>query len=559
MKFFSFIKNTLRAYEFKHSLISLFSIVVLLLMIVKLSIFPYGFGIFDVTTVYTQGMVSNNGVRLINPLFVDYNEADREVSSLVFSGLMKYDPSKRAVVDDMATMTLNEDKTQYTLQLREGLKWHDGADVTAEDVYFTYHDLIMSPSFPNEILKANFAGTQIEMLNDRTVRFTLEKPNIFFVANLTTGIVPEHVLSGIEPYEILNNSFNSVPVGTGPYKVVEAPQTFPSGRMQITLERNTNYYGPILEIEFMRFITYPTMTGLMDEISSLNGVVRVTGEDIMNFESSERFQLLSYELPQYTAVFMNMESQILKDPDVRLALQKSVDKTALMDLFVDKIPVDTPLMQLNQEEWEYQPNVEEAQGALKDAGWEYLAEDTEKAGIRYDDEDNPLALNLVARFAPEGSSQNEETQKVVAYLQDSWESIGIEIQVEFLPDETFREAISSRQYDLLLVGQSLGYNLDTYSYWHSTQADPGGQNFANYKSFQVDKLIEDIRFVFDEEKRAELLTDLAERIREDVPAVFLYRPVYYYADDGKVNGISTDGLVFPSDRFYNVGEWTFAK
>lgn len=559
MKFFTFIKQTLAAYDFQDKLISLIAVAVFLSMVVKLIVFPYGFGLFNATNVYTQGLVSSNGIQLINPLFIDYNSADREVSSLVFSGLMKYDPVKRAIVDDMARMSLNEDKTVYTLEIREGLRWHDGQKVDAEDVYFTYHDLVLSPSFPNEILRSNFAGVEIEVVDDMTVQFTLEKPNIFFVTNLTVGIVPEHVLGEIEPYEILNHSFNTLPIGTGPYMVTSPAESFPNGRMQITLERSPYYYDQPSEVEFMRFITYPNMTTLIAELNSLNGVVRVTGKDLSNFEGSDRFTLQSYELPQYTAVFMNMESEILTDADVRLALQKSVDKAKLMELFVDKIPVDTPLMQLEQEEWEYQPSLEEAQGALKDAGWEYLEEDVDNEGFRHDADGNPLALNLIVRFSPEGSEQGQEMQKVVKFLQDSWESIGVDVQLEFLPDETFNEAIRSRQYDLLLVGQSLGYNLDTYSYWHSTQASPGGQNFSNYKSFQVDKLIEDIRFVFDEEKRARELTELAKKIREDIPAVFLYRPVYYYADDGKVQGISTDGLVFPSDRFFNVGEWVFSR
>ena len=119
--------------------------------------------------------------------------------------------------------------------------------------------------------------------------------------------------------------------------------------------------------------------------------------------------------------------------------------------------------------------------------------------------------------------------------------------------------LTKRAYDLLLVGQILGYNLDTYSYWHSTQATPVGQNFSNYKSFQVDSLIETIRSTFDQDKRHEKLTELAERIKDDIPSIFLYRPVYYYASDSKVSGISMEGVVFPSDRFGTMSKWKFDR
>lgn len=552
--------KVLKSYTYNDWLITLIGFAIVLLMFVKMIFFPFGLFGFGSSNIYTEGIVSKSGIQNINPLFVDYNEADREVTTLVFSGLMKYDPSTRSVVDDIANLSINEDKTQYKFVLREGIKWHDGEPVTADDVYFTFHDIVIDPSFPNEILKTNFAGVVIEKIDDRTILFKLEKPNIFFVTNFVTGILPKHILKNVEADELLSDKFNKMPVGNGPYMITEAVEAFADGRMQVTLERSPYYYGDPFEIEFMRFITYPTISRLVEEIDSVNGVVRVTGDYVSEFQNNERFDLISYELPQYSAVFMNMESKLLKeDKLIRLALQKATDKEVLLSQFIDKIPVDTPLLQLNQAEWEYQPALDQAQGALKDAGFTYNDEDTEKMGIRYDDEGNALELSFIARLYDQSSPQFEETKKVVQYLNDTWEGIGFSIQVEFLPPDEFKERVMSRAYDLLLVGQSLGYNLDTYSYWHSSQADPLGQNLANYKSFRVDSLIEDVRSIFDPDKRAERLNELAEQIKEDVPAVFLYRPVYYYATDGKVSGVSMDGVVFPSDRFSNISDWKFTR
>jgi peptide/nickel transport system substrate-binding protein len=349
-----------------------------------------------------------------------------------------------------------------------------------------------------------------------------------------------------------------MPVGSGPYMMAEAVEAFADGGMQVTLASNPYFYGAKSEIEVLRFLSFPSMDKLIEEISSLNGVVKITGNHILSFKNMDRFELIPYELPQYTAVFMNMESKMLKDnKNIRLALQKAIDKEALIAQFEDKIPVDTPLMELNQDEWVYQPSLEQAEGALKESGYNYADEDTEKAGIRYNDDGDALELSFIARLYDEGSDQYAETLKVVSFLQESWEGVGFSIKVELLPDEMFKERIMSRSYDLLFVGQSLGYNLDTYSYWHSTQADPLGQNLSNYKSFAVDSLIEDVRFVFNQEKREKLLMNLAEQIKEDIPAVFLYRPLYHYATDGKVAGISMDGVVFPSDRFAGISQWSF--
>jgi peptide/nickel transport system substrate-binding protein len=557
---FKLLLAVLKTYDYRDRVITAIGFAIFLLMIVKMIVFPYGLFGFGETNIYTEGLVARNGIQNINPLFVAYNEADREVSALVFSGLMRYDPDKQAVVEDMATLTVNEDKTEYTFELREGLQWHDDKPVTADDVFFTFNDIVMHASFPNEILKTNFAGVEIEQLDDRTTVFRLEKPNVFFISNLVTGILPKHILEGVDPFEILQHEFNKKPIGSGPYMVTEPVEEFQDGRTQITLNRNPHYYGEPSEVEFMRFVVYPTMEELLEGINAVNGVVKVTGKYILDFENNERFELIPYELPQYSAVFFNMDSLVFKDEDkVRLALQKAIDKDALFEEAVDKVRVDTPLMELSQDDWEYQSDLEEAEGALKDSGFEYSADDLEKQGLRYNDDDEALEVSLIARLYTEGSYQAEETFEIVEGLRMAWEQIGVGVRIEFLPLLDFNERIMQRHYDVVLVGQNLGYNLDTYSYWHSSQANPSGLNLSNYKSFQVDAIIEDIRSVFDLEKRKERLAELAEKLKEDVPAVFLFRPIYYYASDDEVIGIDMSNLTFPSDRFARMSAWSFEE
>lgn len=552
--FFAVIKS----FDYRDKLISILSFAVLLLMIVKLIVFPYGLFNFGESNTYTEGLVSRLGIQNINPLFVDFNDADRDVSALVFAGLMKFDPEKNAMVNDLGELKINEENNEYLFTIRDGIKWQDGEPFSVEDVYFTFHDVIMGEGFPNEILRTNFEGVKIEKVGDKQIKFVLEKPNLFFISNFTVGILPKHLLSGVKPEEILGSEFNRMPIGLGPYMVSEPIEAFNDGRMQVTLSKSDYYYGEPVKLDNIRFVVFPTMDELMAHVNSLNAVVKVSGDYIDDFKSNPRFGLIRYELPQYTAVFMNMESRFLKDDSVRLALQKSVDKSKLIGEALDKIAVDTPLMELSQEEWEYQPSKEQAEGALKDAHYRYELNDTERKGPRTTDESEPLKLNFIARLYDEGTYQFEDTKKVVSFLQKTWEEIGIDIEVEFLPSEELNARIASRQYDLLLVGQNLGYNLDTYSYWHSTQASPLGQNLSNYKSFQVDSLIEDIRSTFDPEKRKEKLEELAVRFKEDIPAIFLYRPVYYYAMDGKVTGVEVKNVVFPSDRFDRVANWDFS-
>jgi peptide/nickel transport system substrate-binding protein len=559
MNFFRKFFEVFKTYTYADKIVSILALAVFLLMLTKMILFPYGLFGFGQNSIYTEGLVAKNGIQSINPLFVDYNEADREVSRLVFSGLMKYDPLKKAVVDDMAHLTISEDKKDYIFTLRDGLKWHDAAALTIDDVYFTFHDLILNPAFPNDILRTNFSGVKVVKVDAKNIKFSLEKPNAFFVSNFLIGILPQHILKDTNPVDILQIDFNKKPVGSGPYIVTDPIESFPDGRSQITLTRNDTFYGEKSEIELMRFIVYPTMDDLLAHIDAVNGVVKVSGNNILDFLKNDRFKLVPYELPQYSAVFMNMESKILKNLAVRSALASSIDKAAYIGDSLDKININTPILELKQKDWAYKYDVDSANVSLKNAGYKYGADDVNKLGIRYDKDDNALELKMVVRLYDEGSYQFEETKKMVDFLVASWKKVGVSTQVQFLPVEDFNERISKRDYDVLLVGQNLGYNSDTYSFWHSTQAGPLGQNLSSYKSFRVDSLIEDIRSTFDLTQRATKLNELAKALKDDVPAVFLYRPIYYYAFDTKLTGLSMDGAVFPSDRFSNISSWNFKK
>ena len=85
-------------------------------------------------------------------MYTEFNEADADVSSLIFSGLVRYNVESGLFEEDLATHTLSDDQLTYTFTLKT-TPWQDGTEVSAEDVYFTYHDIIQAPDFNNPVLK----------------------------------------------------------------------------------------------------------------------------------------------------------------------------------------------------------------------------------------------------------------------------------------------------------------------------------------------------------------------------------------------------------------------
>ncbi len=500
--------------------------------------------------IYSEAMVGE--FEHLNPVLTEFNEADADVSSLIFSGLVKFNPENGQFEEDMATHTLSADHLVYTFTLKNNVVWQDGEPVTAEDLYFTFHDIIQSENFENPVLKSNFEGVQIEKPDSRTISFTLNTPNSFFYSGLTVGILPQHILGETAVTELEFAEFNEQPIGTGPYQVT-GPYTKNSNGSQVNLTRFTNYYGPAPKIERLRMLTYPDWETLLENRSTWHAVARV--KDVMSEEmDTENLVAYHYTLPQYTAIFLNTDSPKLTKNKTRLGLLKAIDKTKLLNDNKGFLSIDTPILELSQDEWIYSPNSEEAKGAFYDAGWPLAEGET----VRKNSDGEPLSLNLLRRdFSVDQPNQEAWLKTVTDELVQQWAAIGVEVKVKSLSLSELDTAIADRDYDLLLYGQGLGYNLDVFSYWHSSQATSHGLNLSNYQNPRADALMESIRQSFDTEKREKELKELAGIISEDVPAIFLFTPDYTYWVDSRVTGIKLEKILSPKDRFGTIENWSF--
>ena len=338
---------------------------------------------------YIEGSVGT--IRTLNPWFTVTNDANSDITSLVFSGLQRFSPFTGEIEDDMALLTLGDGNRIYTLTLRDNLFWHDSTSldphpVTADDVLFTYK-ITQEQGFPNPILQKNFRGVDIEKINDRTVQFRLKEPYYFFRSNLTLGLLPKHRLEGV-PVERLMEAldFNLAPVGSGPYKfrsMVEAEMS-----TEVTLEKFPDYYGSKPYIDRVIFRAFGDYPSLLSDLRNLDGVRHVPRNKLGQAIIPERYRTFFYALPQYVALFFNMDRSILKDQNLRLGLQLGTNKQAIVDTINERMIVDTPLLEFAQDNWQYQFKLDLAQGALFDSDWnlpekirlQHLLENREKNG-----------------------------------------------------------------------------------------------------------------------------------------------------------------------------------
>ena len=659
---------------------------------------------------YIEGSVAE--LKPLNPWFTVTNDVNGDIVSLVFSGLLRYNPDTNAIEEDLATYTVSKDGKIYTARLKDGIMWHDSVldnphPVTADDVVFTF-ETIKDPAFPNSLLRQNFRGVTIEKIDDRTVQFRLDQPYGFFPSNLTLGLLPKRAFQDV-PVKLLNQTldFGFAPIGAGPYRLRSISQTDLS--TEVTLERVERPVTPSYRLDRLVFRIFTDYRSMLSDVRNLDGIRLIAHTDDGKPIAPDRFTTVDYTLPQYVALFFNLDRGALKDQKLRLGLQLGTNKQEIVDQIRLAKIVDTPFLELEQEAWEYKFDAAAAQGALFESSWYYpekirlqrLLEQREAnttgllkvesivlldtgaaltvsgvgGGVSGKDSVNGIPLrsnpsmsggwivalpthggtgalkigmNLIKLTSEDGktldsayvlrtangvefqraaeeqrliesflstrageltgsqavgssdmildsgflrrrraedpvsirindrgdqlnlrlltSPQPENYASVARSIADQWRKLGVNVTVD-VPETRgeFEEKLLKRDYDILLFGQSLLDNLDSYPYWHSSgvqkvtgkRADLrlDAYNLSQYASFETDALLEQIRGNASVAQRQGLLTKLQELFRRDVPAVFVYSPVYTFAHRDDIQGIEVGKLSLHSDRFRTLYRW----
>ena len=153
--------------------------------------------------------------QFINPAFAPNNEVDMDLTRLIFSGLLQYNERLELETDLALSYEISDDGLQYIFYLNENVLWHDGEQLTADDVIFTTN-VIKDPQYLSP-LQVNFRGVTVEKLDDYTVTFTLKEPFAPFLNSLTFGILPQHKWGRLRQKPHTGKT-NLEPVGTGPFK-----------------------------------------------------------------------------------------------------------------------------------------------------------------------------------------------------------------------------------------------------------------------------------------------------------------------------------------------------
>lgn len=495
--------------------------------------------------------------RFINPV-LGFSDVDRDLSSLVYLGLM-HKNSKGSLEPGLAEKyEISEDNLVYTFTLKENIYFQDNTPITADDVVFTIDtvkdSVIKSP------YKANWDGVSVEKIDDRTITFTLKQPYGAFLENTTFGIMPKHIWGGT-PIEL--NNFNTSPIGSGPYMI---NKTIKQSSGVITSYEFKAFDKFVLGKPFVKYINihfYQNEDELVkalkskevDQINSITPLGAVSLED-------DKFRIESSVLPRIFGLFFNQnQNQLFVDKSVVKAIDLAIDKERIINEVLSGygVVIDDPIppsMTAYQKMTNSTPNTREETNKKIDElltkdGWTKNGEGLleKKTGTKNKTTTTLLSFSIATGNAP-------ELVRAAELIKQDLEQFGMVIDVKtFETGNLNQNVIRPRKYDALLFGEIINHEFDLFAFWHSSQRKDPGLNVAMYTNVKVDKILEDAFTTTDEDIKAKKYAEFENEIAKDMPAVFLYSPDFIYIVSKDLQGLDIKNITSPGDRFLDIHKW----
>lgn len=491
----------------------------------------------------------------LNPLLSFYNGADSDVAALVFSGLTRLTMQGEVAPDLALGWEIDPTGITYTFRLNPHTLWHDGQPVSTDDILFTV-GLLQDPDYPGPPHTAQlWQSVQVDKIDDLTVRFVLEEPYAPFLDYTTVGLLPAHLLDGIQAVDLPSlPEFSRAPVGTGPFRLT-AVKVAEGLITEVSLKRFNRYYGPAPNIENLVFHFYPTAAASLEAYAegAVEGVGHVPPELLLEAWQQERLNFYSAPQAEMTLLYFNemlTATVPFATTEVRQALFFALDRTELVaevlqgQAVIPQTPLQPGTWAYSTEgvpQYPYDP--EKARALFSRAGW---TRPTLTGTLRNRVGDS-LAFSLMVADEP-------EDVKVGQLLAEQWERLGISVTVQAVPVLVCNAALESHDYEVALAHFILPGDPDPYPFWHETQT-PVGQNYAGFRHRRISEIIEEARITNDRGRRVALYQEFQRLIMEEVPAFPLYVPVYTYAVDAQVHDVQIGPLMQSGDRFRNIADW----
>ena len=497
---------------------------------------------------YREGVVGSPSS--INPLTAR-TQADRDLSRLVFSGLVARGGGVTYLPDLASTWTVDASRKTWTFNLSPTARWQDGQSVTAADVVFTV-GLLKDPAYRGPLANS-WREVSVTQVDPMTVQFTLATPLAGFLEDALVGILPRHLLSGVPIADLADSTFSNQPVGSGPFKLVHWDTT----SADLT-PATTSANQPALPGIEIRFFADQASLAAAYRAGALDAATGLAPADAVALAGLSGSRLLNYPGTTFTSVAINLRPghPELAPAAVRTALLQALDRPAMIAgvLAGTGSQAETPIPPSS---WAFDPAASPAQAsnptaaavALKAAGWKKGT-----TGWVAPKGKAPFTFDLLS---PDKAS-NPIAWATAELVTSQWKAFGLKVTHVALAPADLVARLRAGTFVAALVEVNIGLDPDLYPLFASSQAVTGGANLTGIQDSTLDARLVAARAPGTEAARRAAYSKLQAALVANPPMLPLFFQDDLVVVDSRVVGPTIRSLGDLSDRFWDVLTWRLA-
>lgn len=414
----------------------------------------------------------------------------REVLFNIFEGLVKPNSDGEMIPAVAEKYELSEDGTTYTFTLRDGVKFHNGQTVTAEDVVYSINRCAAVPEGQEKPLVAAFSAVRsVEALDEKTVTVTIAQRDLEFISYMTAAIIPAD-------YE----NQDTAPVGTGPFRFVSrTPQE------NFIMERFEDYWGTPAWLDKVTYKICENADALVMNLngSSIDLCAHLTSAQAAQLNSN--FKVLEGTMNLVQAIYLNNQAKPFDNQLVRQALCYAIDRQGIMDMVADGhgtavgssiYPAFTKYFLPDLVD-KYPHSVEKAKELLAQAGY-------------------PNGFDMTISV-PNNYQPHMDTAEVVA---EQLREAGIRVTIQPVEWSTWLDTIyNGRQFQSTLVGVDAA-NMTARAMLERFTSDYA-KNFINYSNPAYDALFQQAINATDEATQTDLYKQMETMLADTAANVYI--------------------------------------
>ncbi|MGD9801927.1 MAG: ABC transporter substrate-binding protein [Hyphomicrobiaceae bacterium] len=462
----------------------------------------------------------------------------------VYSNLVMFDTKQEKnsadnIVPDLAvSWAWNDSKTELTMKLREGVKWHDGKPFTAKDVQCTWHRMNgKEPNvyrrLPRKIWWENLV--EVTTNGDYEATFHLSKPQASFLSMLASGLTP------VYPCHVEAKDMRTKPIGTGPFKFVEFRRN-----ESIKLVRNPDYYKPglpyldgiewrIVPNRATRVLAFATGDFDLTFTADITPAIR---KDLAQQAPNAICKTVSTNVP--TNVLVNATKPPFDSPKLRRAAALAIDRQALIDI-VSQGENSIAVNMMSDGNWAMPPDM-----LKKLPGYGSVPEQQAEARKIMEE----LGYGPNKRLKVKVSTRDFNSYKDPAVvLVDQLNKVYFDAELDIVESSVWYARLSRIDYSIALNLSGVGID-DPDAVLKGAYACKSEANYTKYCNQEVEKLLDAQEKEFDTEKRKKIVWDIEKILAEDVA-----RPIIYHGKGSTCWQPQFKGYVLQSNSIYN--NWRF--